>query len=93
MLVIFLHIVRKGVLLTETLGRNVRESTSVTVEVGLVLLAELVEVCLYSIVLVRGTLPVVGETTGGEESSSLVEVASRTNRGDKRAGSGILVRN
>jgi len=92
-LVIFLHIVRKGVLLTETLGRNVRESTSVTVEVGLVLLAELVEVCLYSIVLVRGTLPVVGETTGGEESSSLVEVASRTNRGDKRAGSGILVRN
>jgi len=62
-------------LLTETLGRDVRESTSVTVEVGLVLLAELVEVRLYSIVLVRGTLPVVGETTGGEESGSLVEVA------------------
>jgi len=79
--------------LTETLCRDVGESTSVTVEVRLVLLAELVEVRLYSIVLVRGTLPVVGEATGGEESSSLVEIASRTNRGDEGACSGILVRN
>ena len=77
-------------LLTETLSGDVGESASVAVEVGLVLLAELVEVCLHGIVLVRGTLPVVGETTRGEESSSLVEVAGRTNRGDERAGSRVL---
>jgi len=77
-------------LLTETLGRDVRESTSVAVEVGLVLLAELVEVRLDGIVLVRGTLPVVGETTGREESSSLVEVAGGANGGNEGACSGIL---
>jgi len=59
----------------KALSADVGESTSVAVEVGLVLLAELMEVCLYGIVLVRGTLPVVGETTRGEESGSLVEVA------------------
>lgn len=61
-----------------------------TVEVGLVLFAELVEVGLDSIVLVAGTLPVVGEAAGGEESSSLIEVAGRADRGDKGAGSGVL---
>jgi hypothetical protein len=60
---------------SEALRRDVGKATAVAVEVGLVGLAEVVKVCLYCIVLIRGALPVVGEATGREESRGLVEVA------------------